>query len=102
MCHSLGARLDDVNVFAAHRVADLDHRLSIGLVVHGGTAALHAQPVGHQIGQLRVRVAVHNDDISRCNAVHQETLLRSPAAAQPEKGVAERDKVSVAGQCFAL
>lgn len=50
--HLLSASLYDVDVFAAHRVADFHHRLAIRFVKYGATAALYAHAFGHFIGQI--------------------------------------------------
>lgn len=38
---SLGSRLNDVNVFAANRIANFHHSLAVCLVIHGCSATFH-------------------------------------------------------------
>lgn len=63
--HSLRSRLYDVNVLSAYRIPNLNHCLAICLVINRCTATLHTQSTGYQIGQFRMRIAVHDHHI-RC------------------------------------
>lgn len=51
---SLCSRLDDVDILAAHRLVDLDHRLPVGLVIDAAAAKVDVQVpgIGQHIGVI--------------------------------------------------
>jgi len=60
------ARLDDVDVLAAHRLADLDARLEVAELLGHHLAQVHAQPVDDALRQVGVRRPAEDLDVGHC------------------------------------
>lgn len=66
----LCARLDDVDVLASNGITDLHNSLPIGLVEHGAAPILDSHTLGHHIGQIRMRVAIDDDNVRGGGVIH--------------------------------